>query len=270
LRKIKYKKVLITVLWIITIAGLASSLGFVSKREREIVANSLNVHIQNNEENMFLSESDVREFFAQRNDPLLSHRYDEINIPELERALNSHPAIENAEVSADMNGEVHIDILQRTPVLRIINKNGESYYIDTRNRLMPLNENYSARVMVVSGEIMEPYVRRYEFSVDQIRGNKTFSELSVLDDIMDVCSFIYADSSLSSLIHQVYVNEDKEFELFPAIGNHKIVFGEARDIAEKFNKLKLFYTEGLSKSDSWTKYSAVNLKYKNLVVCTKK
>ena len=59
-------------------------------------------------------------------------------------------------------------------------------------------------------------------------------------------------------------------ELFPAIGNQKIVFGNAKDVAEKFNKLKLFYTEGLNKSDSWTKYSSINLKYKNLVVCTKK
>jgi cell division protein FtsQ len=66
------------------------------------------------------------------------------------------------------------------------------------------------------------------------------------------------------------VNADREIELFPAIGNHKIVFGEAKDIAEKFNKLKLFYTQGLNKSDGWMKYAIVNLKYKNLVVCTKK
>jgi cell division protein FtsQ len=54
------------------------------------------------------------------------------------------------------------------------------------------------------------------------------------------------------------------------VGNHKIIFGKAENIAEKFNKLKLFYTEGLNKSDSWRKYSIINLKYKNLVVCTKK
>ena len=66
------------------------------------------------------------------------------------------------------------------------------------------------------------------------------------------------------------MNKDRELELFPAIGNHKIIFGNAENIAEKFNKLKLFYKEGLNKSDSWTKYSTINLKYKNLVVCTKK
>lgn len=270
MKKISYKKFLIAVLWIITIAGLASSLAFVGKSEKNIIASSLNISIHNNDENLFLSENDIKEFFKERNDALLSSKYENINIPELEKALNTHPAIENAEVSADMNGEIKVDILQRTPVLRIINKSGESYYIDSRSKLMPLNQNYSARVIIASGEIFEPYARRYEFSVEQIKKNKLFSEVSMLDDLLDVATYINADSCLSALIHQVYVNKDKELELFPAIGNHKIVFGDANNIAEKFNKLKLFYKEGLNKTDSWTKYSAINLKYKNLVVCTKK
>jgi cell division protein FtsQ len=269
-RKINYRKVLVTVLWIIAIAGLTSSLAFVSKSEKNIIATTLTVNIQNNDENFFLSEKVIKTFFKERSDSLLFSRYESINIPELEKALNSHPAIENAEVSADMNGEVKVEILQRTPVLRIINKNGESYYIDSQNKLMPLNQNYSARVLVASGEIMEPYARRYEYTIDQIKKSKVFKEVSFLDDIMEVANFINADTSLSQLIHQIYVNKENEMELFPAIGNHKIIFGDAQNVAEKFNKLKLFYTEGLSRSDSWTKYSAVNLKYKNLVVCTKK
>lgn len=270
MKKINYRKVLVTVLWIIAIAGLTSSLAFISKSEKNIIASSLSINIHNNDENLFLSESDVRSFFKERNDSLLSSRYQNIDIPGLEKALNSHPAIENAEVSADMNGEIKVEILQRTPVLRIINKSGESYYIDSQNKLMPLNQNYSARVIVASGEIVEPYARRYEFSIDQIKKSKLFKEVSLLDDILDVSNYISADSSLTQLIHQIYVNGDKEMELFPAIGNHKIIFGDANNIAEKFNKLKLFYKEGLSKSDSWTKYSTINLKYKNLVVCTKK
>jgi len=253
-----------------TIAGLGASLGFVSKSERNIVASVLNISIHNNDENLFLSEADVKQFFNDRKDSILNNRYQNISVPELEKALNTHPAIENADVSEDINGEIKIDITQKTPVLRIINKDGESYYIDSQSKLMPLNENYSARVLVASGEIYEPYARRYQFSVEQIKRNQLFSQVSMLDDLLDVSAYISKDSSLSVLIHQIYVNSDKDIELFPAVGNHRIVFGDAKNIAEKFNKLKLFYTEGLNKSDSWTKYSTINLKYKNLVVCTKK
>lgn len=270
MKKINYRRIFIALAWVTVIAGLGASLGFVSKSEKNTVAKSLNITIHNNSENIFLTEADVKQFFDERKDKIIENQYKNISIPDLEKALNSHPAIENAEVSENMNGEVKVEITQRTPVLRVINKSGESYYIDSQSRLMPLNENYSARVMVANGEIFEPYSRRYQFSVNQIKKNELFSEVSVLDDLMDVSNFINADSSLKCLIQQIYVNTDRDLELFPAIGNQKIIFGDAKNISEKFNKLKLFYTQGLNKSDTWTKYSTINLKFKNLVVCTKK
>ncbi len=261
---------MLAVAWVVAIAGLAASLGFVAKSEKNVITRELNINISNNDENPFLTETDVKQFLLERKEPLLDVPYKSVDIPALEKALNTHPAIENAEVSGSINGEIRIDVTQRTPVLRVINKDGESYYIDSQSKLMPLNSNYSARVLVATGDIYEPFARRYQFSVEQIRKSKLFSEVSLLDDLLDVSEYINRDSCLTDLIHQINVNADREIELFPAIGNHKIVFGEAKDIAEKFNKLKLFYTQGLNKSDGWMKYAIVNLKYKNLVVCTKK
>lgn len=270
MKKINYKKLLVTVLWIIALVGLTGSMAFVSKSEKDTVVKTLNISIYNNEENSFISESDVKDYLDSRNEKIVSNQFRNINIPQLEKVLNAHPAVENAEVSGNINGEVKIDIVQRTPVCRIINLDGESYYIDSKSKLMPLNDNYSARVIIASGNIVEPFARRSQFSVDEIKSNETFREVSVLDDVLDVVKHINSDSTLSSLIHQIYVNEERELELFPAVGNHKIIFGNSEFIAEKFNKLKLFYTQGLNKSDSWNKYSTINLKYKNLVVCTKK
>ena len=270
MKKLNYKKIFVTVLWIIVIAGLTVSLGFVSKSEKNMLAKKLNVIIHNNDENLFLSEKDVISYFDERKDLIVANQYKNISIPNLEKVLNAHPAIENAEVSRDLNGEVKVEITQRTPVLRVINKDGESYYIDSQSKVMPLNENYAARVLVANGEIYEPFARRYEFSVNQIKKNKLFSQVSMLDDIYEMATYINRDSSLAALIQQIYINKDKEIELYPAIGNHKIVFGNTENINEKFNKLKLFYTQGLNKTDAWTKYSIINIKYKNLVVCTKK
>lgn len=270
MKKINYKKILIAVLWMTIIAGLSASLGFVAKREGNTIAKNINITIHNNDENLFLNANDVNSFFDERKDKIIANQYKNISVNELEKALNAHPAIENAEVSTDINGQVNVEITQRTPVLRVINKDGESYYIDSKSKLMPLNENYSARVTVATGEIFEPYSRRYQYTVSQIKNNEIFNKLSVLDDLLDVTNYINKDSSLIGLIHQLYVNKDKEIELFPAIGNHRIILGNTQNMAEKFNKLKLFYTQGLNKTDTWTKYSVINLKYKNLVVCTKK
>jgi cell division protein FtsQ len=254
----------------VAISGLLTSLSFVSKNERNIVASDLQIIIHNNDENFFLDEAGVRSFFEEANVPLLTEKYQSIDLPEIEKSLNNHPAIENAEVSADLNGAVKVEITQRTPIVRVINKDGESYYIDSKSKLMPLNENYTARVLVATGEIFEPYSRRYQYPVDYIRKSKLYAEISLLDDILEMSNYINNDSCLSKLIHQLHINIDKEFELMPAFGNHKILFGDTKNMELKFNKLKIFYAKGLNSTDAWSKYASVNLKYKNLVVCTKK
>lgn len=264
------RKIIILVLWIIGLSGLFASLAFVGKKEKQVISGRFTVHVLNGDDNAFIDEEDVKEFFRERKDSILQSQLKNINIHDLEKALNSHPAVENAEVSVDVNGDVTINVTQRTPLVRVVNLDGESYYIDTQSRLMPLNNNYTARVLVANGNITEPYATRYEFPVKTIAANESFSKASVLDDIYLLSDYITKDSVLNSLIHQIYVNDDKELELYPAIGDHKIVFGDTKDMQEKFEKLKIFYTEGLNKTDSWNKYSIINIKYKNQVVCTKK
>jgi len=270
LNKPKYKKWINRSAWVLVLSGLLFSLGFVSKREKEIIAENLNIEILNNDENLFLNETEVKGFVEDRQQPVLGKTYENISISELEKALNSHPAIENAEVSATLNGEVRIEVTQRTPIVRVFNKNGESYYIDQQSKLMPLNENYSARVLIASGELNEPFDQRSQFLVDEIAKSESLSQLSVLDDILAITRHIESDSLLHCLIHQIYVNQDKEVELFPVFGCQKIILGNTSNLEEKFNKLKLFYKQGIGKTDSWNKYSSLNLKFKNMVVCTKK
>lgn len=268
--KINYKKIFATVLWIIALSGLTASLAFVSKKESHVKAGSIDITVNATGENQFVDEDDIKEFFNERQDVLLNAEVKNININALEKALNSHPAIENADLSVDVNGDIKINVTQRTPLVRVLTMSGESYYIDTESKLMPLSDKYTARVLIVNGNIHEPYSRRYMFSVNEIAANEIFKELSLLDDIYEMADYITNDTLLNSLIHQLSINEEKEFEMYPAIGNHKIVFGDVTDIAEKFEKLKVFYKEGLNKTDNWNKYALVNLKYKNQVVCTKK
>ncbi len=247
-----------------------ASLAFVGKKERLIKAENIDITVNTTGENQFIDEDGVKDFFSERRDIILNAEVKNIDIHALEKALNSHPAIENADMSMDVNGDVKINVTQRTPLVRVLTMGGESYYIDTQSKLMPLSDKYTARVLVVNGFVHEPYSRRHMFSVNEIAKNEIFKEVSMLDDIYEMATYITKDTLLNSLIHQLSINEEKEFEMYPAIGNHKIVFGPATDIAEKFEKLKVFYKEGLNKTDNWNRYSVINLKYSNQVVCTKK
>lgn len=155
-------------------------------------------------------------------------------------------------------------------MLRVFNSSGESYYIDSTGRIMPLSFKSTSRVLVANGFLNEPFARRYQFSMQDINNNENLKAITKLDDLYEITGKLYADSCLRSLIHQIYVDQNGEFVLIPAIGKQQILLGKsADDLSHKLNKLKLFYLEGLNKTDSWNKYSSINLKYKNIVVCTK-
>jgi cell division protein FtsQ len=264
------KKIISFVLWIIGLSMLLFSLAFATAKQKKVEIQNLSISIANTEVNDFIDEDDLKRYLKDRQDTFLNTEIKNLDITNIEKVLNAHPDIEHADVSVDINGDVTIDATQRTPMVRVFNLDGESYYIDTQSKLMPLNETQTARVLIATGFIFEPYSRRVMTPVNVIAKNEIYNKFSVLDDIYGMADYIRKDSLLNNLVHQIKVLPNKELELYLAIGNHKILFGEAVNIDEKFKKLKLFYTEGLNKTDGWNKYSIINLKYKNQVVCTKK
>jgi cell division protein FtsQ len=74
----------------------------------------------------------------------------------------------------------------------------------------------------------------------------------------------------NATVQQLYVNANGEIEFIPRIGNHTVILGDDQLLESKFNKLLLFYQEGMNKKGGWNQYSTINLKFKNQVVCTKK
>lgn len=270
MKKINFKKILTVAAWILGASTLVFTLGFVSDREQFVKGRMPQIVINQDDDNSFVDEDDILKFLKDRNDTLVDQPLYEINVYELEKALNAHPSIAKADVAVNVNGDVIINITQRKPIVRVINAFGESFYIDNKATLMPLATHYTARVLLVNGVIPEQYAQFYNLSIPQIQKDSALCSASVLDDVYELAKYIQSDSLLNDLITQAYINTDREIELYPAIGNQKIIFGKADDIAGKFEKLKIFYTEGLNSSNSWEKYSVINLKYKNQVVCTKK
>jgi cell division protein FtsQ len=270
LKKINYRKISFYGGWIIAGAVTIACLSFVSAREKQTCISSVDIRILNSEENLFIQPEEVRDFLKEKNISLIAKTYKATNLHRLEKCLEEHPAVENAEACGDLSGNIQLALTQRTPVVRIINRDGESYYLDSRSRLMPLSPNFTARVLIASGEISEPYSRRHEFSALELGESKSLRDLTMLDEIYRLSRFIAGDPELSRLIHQVYVNSEGEFELLPAAGGHRIIFGKAENLEAKFSKLRFFYREGLCKAGAWGDYSSINLKFKNLVVCSKK
>ena len=254
----KIKPILIITFWMLCVSGLVILLGASVIHQQQLLFQSIKVDIDESNGMLFLSKEDVISLL--RNDRVNvdeSKSIDEVNYGRLERVIENNPYVANAEIFVDASGNIQINIRQRTPILRVINNKGVSYYIDEHARTMPLSSKFTARVPVATGNILTG--DENENKTDSVTAKKLFT----------LAKFINRDSFLTSLTEQVVVNNQREFELIPRIGNHSILVGDTDRLTDKFNNLKIFYREGLNKV-GWNNYSLVNLKYENEVYCTKR
>ncbi len=270
IKKINFKKIFNTTAWILVFAGLIFTLGFVQRKEDFIKGKNTQVNIDYSTGELFIDSEDILHFLKLRNDTIKNRELYKIDINRIEKALLTHPAIENAEISLSVDGNLKIDITQRTPLLRVFLPSGESFYIDKRGEFMPLSENYTARVLVAGGNISSTFAQASSFNYDKVKTNKAIADQTLLDELVELSRTIENDSLMSCMIDQVFINDKNEFELIPLICDHKILIGNCEDLENKFNKLKIFYREGLNHVNGWDTYASINLKYEGQIICSKK
>ena len=251
-------------LWVLTVAGVIVLLSFVNKAKEKQMFKKPKVKIDYETENRFVDEQDILSQVLGVNDTgeLLLNKF---NVTELEEKLSSNSSIKEVQVYKTIDGQLNIEVKQRRPIVRVFSKN-DSYYIDEKGNLMLCSNKYTSRLPVVSGNINEPFSKRYKFNYENLQD--TLAPKTLLDDIFKMADYIDKSDFWKAQIEQIHVNKVYDFELVPKVGNHKIVFGGIDNLESKFEKLMIFYKKGLSKT-GWNEYSEINLKFKNQVVCTK-
>lgn len=264
------KKILYIALWVASFLSLILLLGFTENRLREIPYKQMKISVDTRNETFFVNPDDIEK--AIRNMGIVEGQFmlRSINIRSLEDFFNRYPSVRKSQVFSSIDGTLHVHVEQRTPVLRVYSRNGDSYYIDKDGKLMPLSTKYTSRVMVLNGFFDAPFNQMYPFLYNteaQIDANEKNKKL--LQDAFEINETIRNDAFLHAQFSQLFYNTNGDFELIPRVGNHKIVLGKNIGIREKFEKLKIFYIEGLQKT-GWNAYETINLKFKDQVVCTKK
>ncbi len=179
------------------------------------------------------------------------------DVGRLEKVLEEDPFILDANVYIDARNEINIEVVQREPVLRIMDNNGLNYYLDESGLKMPLSNHFTARVLVATGNI-PPHVPDF---LERKR--------HTLKDLFELAGKLRADPFFDPLIDQVHVSNQREFTLIPKVGDQKIILGPYEHIDEKLRNLKVFYQEGIA-YEGWQKYRTINLQYRGQVVCKRR
>lgn len=247
-----WNRILVGSAWVICLGGLVALMSFIEIKKAEVVCKGIKVYIPGNQ--YFIDRQEVDNILHTTSHTLEGRRLENINIHELENQLKANPFVEFAKVYTDMDGMIKVEIIQRQPILRIINRFDQDFYVDQHGLKMPLSNNFTARVVVANGYIDELFANR----VDTLHTKLAAS-------LYQTAGYIRKDSLWDAQVAQIYVNQAREIELIPRVGNQKILLGNADSLDVKFRNLKAFYTQALPKV-GWDKYKALNVKYTNQVI----
>jgi cell division protein FtsQ len=247
-----WKPLLIGLGWTISLAGLVVLMSFIEVKKAEMVCKAVKVYIPGNQ--YFIDREEVDNILQMSSHTLIGRRLENIDIHGLENRLKINPFVEFAKVYMDMDGTLQVEVSQRQPILRIMNRFDQDFYVDQHGLKIPLSQNFTARVLAANGYI------------DELFANKVDSLHSTLaKDIFKTADFIRKDSLWDAQIAQIYVNQDHELELIPRVGTQRILLGNADSLSLKFSNLRLFYKQALPMV-GWDAYKTINIKYANQVI----
>lgn len=254
-KDINWKSVFNKFAWIFCLGGLVVLMSFVSSKKSTVAITNVKILIPGADN--FIEREEIDAVLKQSQGSLIGRKLEQINLQDIEKKIKSNPYIALATVYADMDGVIHIEIKQRQPILRVINANGQDYYIDRNGLKMPVSPNFTANVLVANGNVMEHFTGRVDTLITKLAR-----------DLYETALFIKKDTLWDAQIEQLFVNDKADIELIPRVGNQRIILGSADSLQVKMRNLLAFYKQAMPKV-GWDTYKTINVKYTNQVVCVK-
>jgi cell division protein FtsQ len=247
-----WRRLLTGFAWAVSLGGLVVLMSFIEIKKSEVICKDVKIYIPGNQ--YFIDRQEVDHILRIKNHALIGRLMEKINIHELENELKANPFIEFAKVYADMDGVITVEISQRQPILRLMNRYDQDFYVDQHGLKVPLSANFTANVLVANGYIDELFANR----VDTLH-------TAIAMELYKTADYIRKDSLWEAQIAQIYVNPDHEIELIPRVGNQRILLGNADSLDTKFRNLEVFYKKALPRV-GWDAYKEINIKYANQVI----
>ena len=238
------KKAITYLFSLLLIASLAFLYSFSSVKNLSKKIKKINIEFTEGN-NDFLTQEMVNKLLIQNRGALKNQPKSVIDLQELEQTVLLNPYIEKATVFYTIDGVLKTEVKQRKPIARI-NSIDSSYYVDRHGFKIPLSSNYSARVILITGDI----------------DNENLQEFTQFVNV------ISADNFLKKEIIGIHKTQKNEFILSVRSGKYKIEFGSLEKTKVKFKKLKAFYNKAFV-DKTIDQYKTINLKYHNQVVCGK-
>ena len=259
--RINWKKSLLVIVDIVLAVYLLCAFTVFNKPDETArVCTKANIVVADESSNGFINANEITKRLKSAGLYPLGKLMRDINAREIEDKLKKSPFVKTAQCYKTEDGEVNVSITQLLPVIRVKAENGDDYYLDDKDCIMP-NSLYTSDLIIATGNIPRWFARRY---------------------ISPLGKAIMGNDMWKNLVVQVNVLPDRSIEIVPRVGDHIVHLGtlpeanskEKRQelinqfVDRKLTRLEKFYKYGLSQA-GWNKYSYIDIEFDNQIICRK-
>jgi cell division protein FtsQ len=250
-----WKKTLNIVVWSVTATSACTLLIAAMQKKEEKKCADIEVKISGPNDQVFVDKKDILEIINE-NGGVKEKETSAIELKKIEEQIEKNPWIKKAELFFDNKQVLHAQVEEREPVARVFTLQGKSYYIDSLCHRLPLSDELSARVPMFTSF---PSDKKILSRPDSL----------VLSDVKQIAQYINEDSFLKAQVAQIDITPRGTYEIIPLLGDQIIRLGDAKNLDEKFIKLKTFYKQVWAKT-GFEKYETIDVQYTNEIVATKR
>lgn len=219
----------------------------------------LNVVIKDSMTNKFITKAEVEKYLQKEYGQYTGVLLDSIDLAKVEKIVDARSAVLKSEAYTTRDGKLNISVTQRTPVARFQKKDG-GFYADAEGFVFPLQNSYASRVQVIDGDIPLKANVGYKGAIEDPK------EREWLMKVLNVVNYMENSRLWKDKIVQITVSDGGELLLVPRIGQEVFHFGQPDGIAEKFQKMELYYKH-IVPAKGESHYSSVNVEYDGQIVC---
>lgn len=241
------KRILSIAVMLLVTAYLAVAFTWISRPAEGGLCHGVKVIMEDSAQSCFVTSAKITALLKQNRLYPIGNPIDSIRCRDIENVLEKNTFIESAECYKTPLGDLCISIRQRIPILRVMPTGSIGYYIDSKGQSMPQG-NHAAHLPVATGHIDKKMAEGTLFHMAQL---------------------LHEDSFWSRQVEQINVTDEGDLELVPRVGDHILFPGKPVRIEEKLNRIRTFYTKGLSRV-GWNKYSRISVEFENQVICKRK
>ncbi len=246
----KATTILVGLLKYMLLLGLLGYLGFalvkMARPSEEMVCTGVVVELQADSATCLVDSNYILAILAQHKITPKGKSFSQIDMPEIGRLLTQDPHLDTAWCYRNSAAQLVIRANAPTPVLHVLPEQEQEFYLSENGKVMPSTGN-ALNLVVASGNIHAKWAAA---------------------NLTKLGTMLARDPYWRLQAQQIYVDNEQQIWLTTRIQDHKILLGDTTMMADKLERIRLFYQHGLPQA-GWNMYQTIDASFKGQLVCTK-